>query len=168
MKTRRRGALRLVAGALIAVGMVAAAAGAVSAASTATVNVREVNNRYQFSPGTTFVSIGGTVTWSNGTDAPHTVTSDSGGVLASSQIAAGASFSHTFTATGTFAYHCSIHPYMVGSVVVLAANATPPGTDTAPAGTPRLPGHQEPLLAVLAAGVLGLGILVLRLRPSRS
>jgi len=30
----------------------------------------------------------------------------------------GETYRHTFTTTGTFRYHCSIHPYMVGEVIV--------------------------------------------------
>jgi plastocyanin len=102
----------------------------VAAASTATVRIGETNNRYHFSPVTVFVNVGGKVTWMNGTDAAHTVTSDAGSELASATIGPGTTFSHTFTATGTFAYHCSIHTYMVGKVTVLAAGVALPATDT--------------------------------------
>jgi len=43
----------------------------VAAASTATVRIGETNNRYHFSPVTVFVTVGGKVTWTNGTDAAH-------------------------------------------------------------------------------------------------
>jgi plastocyanin len=33
-------------------------------------------------------------------------------------ITPGATFSHTFNATGTFQYFCELHPTMVGSVTV--------------------------------------------------
>jgi plastocyanin len=105
--------------------------GSVAAASSAGVRIGETNNRYHFSPTTTYVSVGGKVTWTNGSDAPHTVTSDSGSELASATLNAGKTFSHTFAATGTFTYHCSIHTYMVGKVVVLAAGVAAPPTDTA-------------------------------------
>jgi plastocyanin len=36
----------------------------------------------------------------------------------SGDLANGASFSHTFTAPGTYAFHCNIHPSMTGSVTV--------------------------------------------------
>ena len=127
--------------ALTAVGLLVAALAGPVAAAGGTVKMGESNNRYFFGPATTYVNVGGAVTWTNGTDASHTVTSDSGSELASSTIAAGATFSHTFATAGTFSYHCTIHPYMTAKVVVLAAGATPPPTDaiapTAPAaGSP--------------------------------
>src|SRR6266404_4325513 len=111
---------------IAAVGAIAALLtlmGSVGAASAAHVTIGEAANRYHFSPTTTFVNVGGAVTWTNGSDAAHTVTSDSGSELASATIKAGKSFSHTFAATGTFAYHCTIHTYMTGKVIVLAAGA---------------------------------------------
>jgi len=135
-------------------------AGPVVAGSTAGVKIGEANNRYHFSPLTAYVNVGGTVTWTNGSDAPHTVTSDAGSELASPTVAAGKTFSHTFAATGTFAYHCTIHPYMVAKVVVLAAGVTAPPTDALPAipaGTTD-PGSELALLVIvgLSAGVLAL------------
>jgi plastocyanin len=137
------------------------AAGSVAAASTAGVTIRETNNLYHFSPKTTYVNVGGTVTWTNGTDAPHTVTSDSGSELASGTIGPGTTFNHAFATTGTFAYHCTIHTYMVGSVTVLAAGVLPPATDTLSTATPRShdPGIGPGLLVL--AGLAG-GILALR------
>lgn len=137
------------------------AAGSVAAASTAAVTIGETNNLYHFSPKTTFVNVGGTVTWTNGTDAPHTVTSDSGSGLASGTIGPGTTFNHAFATTGTFAYHCTVHTYMVGTVRVLAAGVLPPATDTLSTATP--PSHDPgigPGLLVLA-GLAG-GILAVR------
>jgi plastocyanin len=125
---RRRSVGVAAVGALVGLLMVI---GSVAAASSAGVRIGETNNRYHFSPTTTFVSVGGKVTWTNGSDAPHTVTSDSGSELASATLNAGKTFSHTFASTGTFSYHCSIHTYMVGKVVVLAAGVAAPATDTA-------------------------------------
>jgi plastocyanin len=58
-----------------------------------------------------------TVTWVNNDNAPHTVTADDGSFV-SGNIAPGASFSYTFTASGTYKYHCVYHPWMTGTVVV--------------------------------------------------
>ena len=54
-------------------------------------------------------------------------------------IANGASDSVTFDTAGTFAYICSIHPQMTGSVVVEAAAATPAPT-AAPTAAPTTGG----------------------------
>jgi plastocyanin len=136
----------------------------VAAASTATVRIGETNDRYHFSPVTVFVNVGGKVTWTNGTDAPHTVTSDSGGELASATIGPGTAFSHTFTATGTFAYHCTIHTYMVGNVTVLAAGVALPATDTL---SPPQSGHGDQGIAPVTLLLIGLGGSAVGLRRFR-
>lgn len=139
-------------------------AAAVSSRSSAAVSMGEKNNRYFFEPSTVFVNVGGTVTWKNGTDAAHTVTSDSGSVLASASIAANGAFSHVFGAAGTFAYHCSIHPYMTGTVVVLAANATQPPTDTLTATGSSSNVGWPAIAAVALAALLAAAGLVARRR----
>jgi plastocyanin len=136
----------------------------VAAASTATVRIGETNNRYHFSPMTTFVNVGGKVTWTNGSDATHTVTSDSGGELASATIGPGTTFSHTFNATGTFTYHCTIHTYMVGKVTVLAAGVALPATDTL---SPAQSGSRNQGIAAAVLLLVGLGGGALGLRRSR-
>jgi hypothetical protein len=90
------------------------------------------------------------------------VTSDSGTELGSATLNAGKTFSHTFAATGTLPYHCKIHAYMVGKIVVLAAGVTAPPTDTAftaPPATPELSGGLA--LILFLVGLSG-GILALR------
>jgi plastocyanin len=52
-----------------------------------------------------------------GTGVPHTVTADSG-LFNSGQIQPRSAFTFTFTTPGTYSYHCSNHPTMVGSIVV--------------------------------------------------
>jgi plastocyanin len=146
-------ALTGVLGLLVVAGPVLAANGAVT--------IKEVNDRYQFSPKTVYVNVGESVTWTNDSDTAHTVDSDSGGEMESGNIAENATFDHTFSATGTFAYHCDIHDYMKGSVVVLAAGVTPPATETASTSS----GPAEPtslgIVLLLLAG-LGAGGLALR------
>ncbi len=156
--------VRLVALALSGVAALALA-GSVLAAN-ASVRITESNNRYSFGPAKVFVNVGQSVTWTNGSDAPHTVTSNSGTELASSTLNAGATFSHTFSTTGSFPYHCSVHLYMKGTVVVLAAGVTPPATDTAePPAAPQT--SPVGLLAVLALVVGFIAArLYLRLRAS--
>jgi plastocyanin len=70
-----------------------------------------------YSPNSLTVSQGSTVTWTNSDVGPHTVTSD-GGLFNSGSIAPGGKYSYTFPSTGTFPYHCTIHPNMVGTIVV--------------------------------------------------
>ena len=70
-----------------------------------------------YSPSPLTITVGSTITWTNADTLTHTVTSDTG-AFDSSSIAPGAKFSFTFQNKGTFPYHCSPHPSMVGSVVV--------------------------------------------------
>lgn len=62
---------------------------------------------------------GTTVTWTNGDDIPHTVTSNTG-VFKSKVLDSGDKFSFTFAKPGQFGYFCSLHPHMTGTIVVKA------------------------------------------------
>ncbi|GAC1349608.1 MAG: hypothetical protein NVSMB27_24330 [Ktedonobacteraceae bacterium] len=77
---------------------------------------------FGFNPTTITITVGTTVTWTNTTGAPHTVTSDDGKTFDSginTPISAnGGTFSFTFTKAGTFAYHCQIHPFMKATIIV--------------------------------------------------
>ncbi len=72
---------------------------------------------FAFSPATLNVAVGTKVTWTNKDGTTHTVTSDTN-VFDAGNIADGASYSYTFNTAGTFPYHCKIHTYMKGTVVV--------------------------------------------------
>ncbi|MFE7313981.1 cupredoxin family copper-binding protein [Streptomyces sp. NPDC057555] len=74
---------------------------------------------FAFSPATLKVKKGTTVTWTNRDTDAHTVTSaGSGGPLHSAALTTNATFSYTFTKPGTYAYVCTIHPFMTGAVEV--------------------------------------------------
>ena len=78
---------------------------------------------FTFSPATITIKAGTTVTWKNGTSVAHTVTSDDGGKAFDSGTsnpvtAQTGTFTFTFKTPGTFAYHCSFHPFMKGTVIV--------------------------------------------------
>ena len=70
-----------------------------------------------YSPDEITVAIGSTVTWTNTDTVAHTSTSNGSG-WNSGTIAPGQQFSTTLQTAGTFAYHCAIHPGMVGTVTV--------------------------------------------------
>ena len=72
---------------------------------------------FSFQPDVVKVKVGAKVTWTNDDTVAHTVTADTNS-FASGNLQPGGSFSFTFTRPGTYAYHCSIHPSMHGSVVV--------------------------------------------------
>lgn len=75
---------------------------------------------FHFTPGTTTIHVGDTITWTNSGPSPHSATADNHsfdtGVLKKGQ-----SGSHTFTQAGTFSYFCSVHPFMHGTIVVQAS-----------------------------------------------
>jgi plastocyanin len=72
---------------------------------------------FAFDPATVTVPVGTTVKWTNEDSATHTITSDSGD-WDSGKLMNGQSFSHTFTQSGSFSYHCSIHASMKGTIEV--------------------------------------------------
>ena len=63
------------------------------------------------------VGVGGAVIWMNTDNVAHTSTSDASG-WDSGIVPPRGQFSFVFQREGTFRYHCSIHPGMVGTVVV--------------------------------------------------
>lgn len=70
-----------------------------------------------FGPQEITISRGATVKWTNNDAVAHTVTSDNG-KFESGQITQGKTFQFTFNDTGTFTYHCSVHPSMTGKIIV--------------------------------------------------
>ncbi|MFI6062310.1 cupredoxin family copper-binding protein [Streptomyces sp. NPDC051286] len=75
---------------------------------------------FAFSPAKLTVKAGTKVTWTNTDADTHTVTSKqgSGGPLKSGGLATNATYSYTFTKPGTYAYYCTIHPFMTATVAV--------------------------------------------------
>jgi plastocyanin len=73
---------------------------------------------FSYQPSSLTVTQGTTVNWTNFDSATHTVTSDSGNDLNSQDLNKGDIYSHTFSQTGTFYYHCKYHPNMKGTIVV--------------------------------------------------
>jgi plastocyanin len=76
-----------------------------------------VNGQFAFSPKKTKISVGTKVTWTNVSDAPHTVTGK-GSWKFNKTLNMKASISYTFKKAGTYKYYCTYHPYMVGTIVV--------------------------------------------------
>jgi plastocyanin len=75
-------------------------------------------NNMAFNPGSVTISTGDTVEWTNQMGFDHTVTPDKSEFPSSGHIEPQATFSHTFSAAGSVAYHCEIHPRMKGTVIV--------------------------------------------------
>jgi plastocyanin len=72
---------------------------------------------FMFAPTALTVAAGSTVTWTNRDDEPHTIVSESG-LFRSGALDTNESFSFRFEKPGTYRYTCSIHPRMVGTIVV--------------------------------------------------
>ncbi|MEU7061533.1 plastocyanin/azurin family copper-binding protein [Streptomyces sp. NPDC046197] len=74
---------------------------------------------FAFAPTTLKVKVGTKVTWTNQDTDAHTVTSSGqGGPLRSAALATHATYSYTFTKPGTYAYLCTVHPFMTATVEV--------------------------------------------------
>jgi plastocyanin len=82
---------------------------------TASMEVRVDN--FTFGPDTLTVPANSTVTWVNKDDVPHVIASNDG-LFKSKALDTDDKYSYTFTKAGTYAYYCSIHPKMVGKIVV--------------------------------------------------
>lgn len=76
---------------------------------------------FAFDPDALEVRVGDTVTFANEDDAAHTATADEGDPVAfdTGDIPGGSSKEVTFDEAGEYAYSCSIHEYMKGTVRVL-------------------------------------------------
>jgi plastocyanin len=97
--------------------LVAAAMAMVCTASEGAVSNSVEVKDFMFMPTTLTVNAGDKVTWVNKDDEPHTVVSDTG-MFRSSAMDTDESFSFKFDKPGTYHFTCSIHPRMVGTIVV--------------------------------------------------
>ncbi|MEM2759443.1 MAG: plastocyanin/azurin family copper-binding protein [Nitrososphaerales archaeon] len=95
---------------------------------------KKVDNGKFYVPARITVPVGSTVVWKNFDDAPHTVTSGTptcvgqcwgldfdSGIMRLDEV-----YRFTFDKAGTYAYLCSLHPWMIGSVTVLAPGQKAP------------------------------------------
>jgi plastocyanin len=78
---------------------------------------RIVVKNFMFQPTSLTVKVGSTVTWTNMDEEPHTVVSTSG-LFRSNGLDTKDSFSFKFDKAGTYTFACSIHPQMVGKIIV--------------------------------------------------
>lgn len=75
---------------------------------------------FSFNPATLTISVGTTVIWTNRTTTPHTITSDTDTFNSglNDPIEAGFTFTYKFTRSGTYKYHCALHPTMTATIIV--------------------------------------------------
>jgi len=84
-------------------------------AATVGAEVDAINNT--FDPSSVTISAGESVKWTNADAIPHDVVSEDIG-MDGKLPEAGSEFVFTFDEAGTFAYVCTLHPGMEGTVVV--------------------------------------------------
>src|SRR3954447_13206862 len=87
------------------------------AASPGSVTMKD----FSFGPTSVTVNVGESVTWTNNGPTRHSATANDGS-FDTGLLPKGKSASHSFGKAGTFAYVCSIHPNMHGTVRVVAAS----------------------------------------------
>jgi plastocyanin len=108
-------ALALAAMALALAGLqseLATAGPTAQASATKTVDI----DHFAFHPPSLTVSKGTKVNFTNSSGVTHTATR--AGSFNTGRIKAGATIGIRFNQKGSFAYHCSIHPFMRGTIVV--------------------------------------------------
>ena len=146
-------AILVLCGLLLAGVMPGIAATPARAAQTHTVSIVD----FSFEPGQLTIAIGDTVTWTNDDGAAHTATA-TGGAFDSGNIEPGDAFSFTFASAGEYAYLCTYHPEMTGTIIVQAAGAVPSeGTTPSTAMPSAAPGGRQ------LAGLMGLILIVISL-----
>ena len=104
--------LVLVAALIATQAVPAAAPGPATASRAKTVDI----NHFKFHPHTLEIAKGARVVFSNSAGVAHTATDP--GAFDSGRIGPGKSFAVRFEQKGTFSYHCEIHPFMHGKIVV--------------------------------------------------
>lgn len=143
---------------VLPVALLAALLGALALASTAladaTVEITEGSqsdiNSWGFKPPEVTVNVGESITWKNSGSIAHTATA-TGGQFDTGNIAPGESKSITLATAGTVAYQCTPHPWMKGSVTVVAAAAAAPAPATKPAAAAPQPAVAQPAAPVAQA-----------------
>jgi plastocyanin len=70
---------------------------------------------FAFSPASLTVKVGQPVTFTNNDSVTHTSTSNA---WDSGDLEPGASYTFTPQQAGSYTFHCSIHPFMTGTLVV--------------------------------------------------
>ena len=91
----------------------AAAAATTGPAAGATVEMRQM----AFAPQRLEITAGTTIEWTNRDQLAHTITADDGS-WDSGLIEPGKTWRRTFDQPGTYAVHCTPHPFMTGVIVV--------------------------------------------------
>ncbi len=122
---------------------------------------------FAFSPTPLTVQVGDTVTWTNMDTAPHNAVADNGG-FKTADMQQGQSASVTVTTPGTYTYICTIHPRMMGTLIVQAATTgAAPGLPNTGGGGMAVHSIGLPTMGLSLVGLsllLALGVIMARRR----
>ena len=77
-----------------------------------------IGGNMNFSPGSASVKVGQTVAWYNADSITHTATADKGSFDTGNLAGGATSAPIRMSSAGSFSYHCTIHPNMVGTLSV--------------------------------------------------
>ena len=81
-------------------------------------------SNFAFTPATITVTAGQSVRFVNRDEEAHTVTGR-GNTFDSGGLDSGQSWTHRFDKAGRYVYFCALHPYMTGTVIVVAPKGAP-------------------------------------------
>lgn len=87
-------------------------------AANVTIQIVSNNGAQSYNPNPTTMKVGQTVAWHNSDTTAHDSTQDSGSFGTGTLNAGATSNPITMNTAGTFTYHCTIHPGMIGSLIV--------------------------------------------------
>jgi len=93
------------------------------ATNAVTSSTSEVKNMvaigdFAFQPAMLTVAAGSKVVWTNRDEEPHSVVSTGALFPSSPALDTDDSYATVFAKPGTYSYFCSIHPHMVGTIIV--------------------------------------------------
>jgi quinohemoprotein ethanol dehydrogenase len=83
-----------------------------------TIKIGDNNFEYSYAPARARIKAGGSVTFTNVGDIPHTATALDGRGWDTEALAKGESKAITFTKSGIYYYICTPHPWMYGQIIV--------------------------------------------------
>jgi plastocyanin len=87
-------------------------------AADVTISMVADNGANSFSPNPSTAKVGQTVAWKNNDTIAHDATQDQSKFGTGTVNAGATSAPITMSAAGTFTYHCTIHPGMIGTITV--------------------------------------------------
>ena len=87
-------------------------------AADVTIQIQGDRGSNSYSPSPTTVRAGQSVAWHNADSTTHDSTQDSGRFQTGTLNPGATSAAITMSTAGTFTYHCTIHPGMIGTITV--------------------------------------------------